>query len=122
MDTLTKERCVACRSDSPRVTPAEIAEFTPQIPDWQIVEREGVKQLERTYRFPDFAQALEFTVAIGRAAEEQDHHPTIVTEWGKVKLTWWTHKIKGLHRNDFIMAARSDEIYEELKQTAGIRR
>jgi 4a-hydroxytetrahydrobiopterin dehydratase len=122
MNTLTKERCVACRKDSPRVTPEEIAQFSPQVPDWQIVERDGVKQLERTYRFPDFAQALAFTARVGQAAEEQDHHPTIVTEWGKVKLTWWTHKINGLHRNDFVMAAKSDEIYDEMKEPAAIKR
>lgn len=118
MNDLTKASCVACRSDSPRVTPEEIAEFSPQIPDWQIVEREGVKQLERVYRFPDFVQALTFTTRVGRLAEEENHHPTITTEWGRVKLTWWTHKIKGLHRNDFIMAAKSDEIYQEMKEPA----
>jgi 4a-hydroxytetrahydrobiopterin dehydratase len=115
MNGLTNELCVACRKDSPRVTPEEIAEFSSQIPDWQIVEREGVKQLERTFRFPDFTQALAFTMRVGQAAEEQNHHPTIVTEWGRVKVTWWTHKINGLHHNDFIMAAKSDEIYEGMK-------
>lgn len=119
MDSLTNELCVACRKDSPRVTAEEIALLSPQIPDWRIVEREGVKQLERSYRFPDFARALEFTSRVGQAAEEQNHHPTIVTEWGKVSVTWWTHKINGLHRNDFVMAARSDEIYDRLKEPAG---
>jgi 4a-hydroxytetrahydrobiopterin dehydratase len=116
MDPLTNELCVACRKDSPRVTAEEITQLSPQIPDWQIVEREGVKQLERTYPFPDFARALAFTLRVGEVAEEQNHHPTIVTEWGKVKVTWWTHKINGLHRNDFIMAARSDEIYGEVRE------
>jgi 4a-hydroxytetrahydrobiopterin dehydratase len=121
MNTLTKAHCVACRSDSPRVTPEEIAEFSSQIPDWQIIERDGVKHLERTYRFPDFAQALAFTMRVGKLAEEEDHHPTMITEWGKVKLTWWTHKIKGLHRNDFVMAAKSDEIYQEMKEPTGVK-
>jgi 4a-hydroxytetrahydrobiopterin dehydratase len=115
MNTLKQELCVACRKDSPRVTTEEIAELSPQVPDWQIVESNGVKQMERTYRFPDFAQALAFTMRVGQAAEEQSHHPTIVTEWGKVKVTWWTHKINGLHHNDFIMAAKSDEIYAGMK-------
>ncbi len=121
MNNLTKAHCVACRSDSPRVTPEEIAGFSPQVPDWQIVEREGVKQLERVYRFPDFAQALTFTTRVGQLAEGENHHPTITTEWGKVKLTWWTHKINGLHRNDFIMAAKSDEIYREMKEPAAAK-
>jgi 4a-hydroxytetrahydrobiopterin dehydratase len=122
MNSLTKERCVACRKDSPRVTTEEIAELHPLIPDWQIVERDGEKRLEHTYRFPDFAQALEFTTRVGQAADEQNHHPTIVTEWGKVTLTWWTHKINGLHRNDFVMAAKSDEIYEEMKEPAALQK
>ncbi len=108
---LLRERCVACRRDSPQVTPQEIAELSPLIPEWQLLERDGVKQLERAYRFKDFAQALEFTQRVGQLAEAEGHHPVLVTEWGKVKVTWWTHKIKGLHRNDFIMAAKSDEIY-----------
>jgi 4a-hydroxytetrahydrobiopterin dehydratase len=81
------------------------------VPDWELVEREGVKRLERTFKFKDFAQALAFTNRVGELAEQQDHHPVIVTEWGKVKVTWWTHKIRGLHQNDFIMAAKTQEAY-----------
>ena len=111
MTNLTQERCVACRRDSPRVTDAEIAELKPQIPEWNIVEREGIPRLERTYRFPDFVQALAFTNRVGALAEEEGHHPMLVTEYGRVGVSWWTHKIKGLHRNDFIMAAKTDQAY-----------
>ncbi len=111
MDNLRHLKCVACRADSPRVTEAEVAEFMPQVPDWQIVEREGTPRLERVFKFADFAEALAFTVKVGRLAEEEDHHPSLLTEWGRVTVTWWTHKIKGLHRNDFIMAARTDQVY-----------
>ncbi len=114
MSVLRQQQCVACRADSPHMTPQEIAELPPQIPDWQIVEREGEKQLERVFRFADFAQALAFTLRVGELAEEQDHHPRIITEWGKVTVRWWTHKIHGLHRNDFIMASKCDQIYEEM--------
>ncbi|MBI2935458.1 MAG: 4a-hydroxytetrahydrobiopterin dehydratase [Chloroflexi bacterium] len=113
MGSLTSERCVACRADSPRVTEAEIAELGPQISEWQVVERQGVKQLERAFRFGDFAQALAFTQRVGEMAELEGHHPRLVTEWGRVTVTWWTHKIRGLHRNDFIMAARTDELYQQ---------
>lgn len=112
MNTLAQQKCVACRAESPRVTAQEIAELSPMIPDWRIVERDGEKRLERTYKFPDFTQALAFTNRIGQLAEEENHHPALLTEWGKVTATWWTHKIKGLHRNDFIMAAKSDQVYE----------
>jgi 4a-hydroxytetrahydrobiopterin dehydratase len=110
-ETLAAQKCVACRPGSPTVSDAEMAEYRQQIPDWQVMERDGVKQLERAYRFKDFSQALAFTDRVGAIAEAEDHHPTIVTEWGKVTVTWWTHAVHGLHRNDFIMAARTDQLY-----------
>ncbi len=113
MTSLTQERCVACRADSPRVTDAEIAELQPQIPEWTIVEREGIPRLERVYRFKDFVSALAFTNKVGELAEAEGHHPAILTEWGRVTVSWWTHKIKGLHRNDFIMAAKTDQLYAQ---------
>jgi 4a-hydroxytetrahydrobiopterin dehydratase len=113
MNTLKQERCVACRADSPRVTEEEKQELFPQIPEWRIMERNGVPQLERAYKFKDFTEALAFTNRIGALAEAEDHHPALLTEYGKVTVTWWTHKIKGLHRNDFVMAAKSDEEYNK---------
>lgn len=110
-EPLTKQRCEACRKGAPQATQEEIERYMPQIPDWEIVEVDGVKRLQRVYKFKDFAGALEFADKIGAIAEEQDHHPSILVEYGKVTLTWWTHKIKGLHVNDFIMAARSDELF-----------
>ena len=112
MNSLTQLKCVACRADAPRVTPEEIAEFQPQIPAWQLLDRQGIPQLERSYTFKNFATALAFTRRVGELAEAEGHHPAILTEWGKVTVTWWTHKIKGLHRNDFIMAAKTDQLYE----------
>ena len=114
MGQLTQERCVACRADSPRVTDEEIAELSTQVPQWRIIEEGEIRKLDRAFRFPNFVQALAFTNAIGRLAEEEDHHPRLITEWGKVTVTWWTHKIRGLHRNDFIMAAKTEGVYTEL--------
>lgn len=111
MSELKQERCVACRADSPRVTEAEVAELKPQIPDWEMVMRDDIQRLERVYKFPNFVEALAFTNRVGELAEEERHHPALLTEWGRVTVTWWTHKIKGLHRNDFIMAAKTDEAY-----------
>jgi 4a-hydroxytetrahydrobiopterin dehydratase len=110
MDALTKEKCTACRRDSPRATEAEIGELKPQIPEWTLLEREGIERLERVYRFANFAEALRFTNHVGALAEEEGHHPAILTEWGRVTVTLWTHKIRGLHRNDFIMAAKVDSL------------
>ena len=111
MPELTNEKCVACRRDAPRVTEAEIAELKPQIPDWGMTEKDGIPRLERVFTFPDFVQALAFTNRVGELAEQEGHHPAILTEWGRVTVSWWTHKIRGLHRNDFISAAKTDELY-----------
>jgi 4a-hydroxytetrahydrobiopterin dehydratase len=111
MNTLTEMKCVPCRGTEPTVTAEEEAELKPQVPEWMIIEVEGVKRLERAYKFKNFAQALEFTNQVGEIAEAENHHPMIVTEWGRVTVTWWTHAIGGLHKNDFIMAARTDQQY-----------
>jgi len=110
MTNLAAGKCVACRAGEPTVTDSEIDALHPQIPEWQIKEVDGVKRLERVFKFKNFAQALEFTNKVGAIAEEEDHHPMIITEYGRATVTWWTHKIKGLHKNDFIMAAKTDEL------------
>ena len=112
METLAQMKCVACRRDAATVTDAEIAELHPQVPDWEIEELDGIKRLRRIFSVDDFAQALEFTNKVGEPAEEEGHHPALLTEWGRTTVTWWTHKIKGLHRNDFVMAAKTDELYQ----------
>src|SRR6476646_9959034 len=110
MNALTNEKCTACRSDSPRVTEAEVRELKPQIPEWTLLEREGIERLERVYRLANFAEALSFTNRVGALAEEEGHHPAIFTEWGRVTVNLWTHKIRCLHRNYFIMAAKFDSL------------
>ena len=113
MALLVGHRCVAFRADSPHVTDEEVAELHPHVPDWDLVEENGVRKLRRLFRFPDFASALGFTVAVGEEAEAEGHHPLLLTDWGKVTVTWWTHKIKDLHRNDFIMAAKTEQIWQQ---------
>ena len=109
---LKEMKCVPCRGGEPPLTGPEIAELQPQVPDWQLVERDDIPHLERVFKFKNFTQALDFTNQVGALAELEDHHPALLTEWGKVTVTWWTHKIKGLHRNDFIMAAKTDQLYQ----------
>jgi 4a-hydroxytetrahydrobiopterin dehydratase len=111
MSALLRMKCVACRGGEPIVTEAEAAEYQPQVIDWQLIERDGIQRLERVFKFKNFVEALAFTDRVGVIAEEEGHHPALLTEWGKVTATWWTHKIKGLHRNDFIMAAKTDRVY-----------
>ena len=110
MSTLAQNRCEACRAGAPKVSDEEIRELIREIPDWNVEVRDGVMQLEKVFAFPDFARALAFCGEVGRIAEEEGHHPAILTEWGRVTVTWWSHKIRGLHRNDFIMAAKTDRL------------
>ena len=112
MTALAHEPCVACRRDAPTVTDAELAELKPLVPEWELLEVDGINRLRRGFAFDDFAQALSFTDRVGALAEEQGHHPALLTEWGRVTVEWWTHKIRGLHRNDFIMAAKTDELVD----------
>lgn len=111
MVALTEEKCEACRADAPKVSDEELAELIRAIPDWNIEVRDGVMQLEKTFTFKNFPDALAFTNEVGALAESEGHHPSLLTEWGKTTVTWWSHKIKGLHRNDFIMSAKTDGLY-----------
>lgn len=110
MIKLSQQKCAACRGTEPTLTEAQIAELRPQVPEWQVKEAGGMKRIERVFKFKNFAQALEFTNKVRAVAEQEDHHPLIITEWGRVTINWWTHKIGGLHQNDFIMAAKTDQL------------
>jgi 4a-hydroxytetrahydrobiopterin dehydratase len=93
-----------------------VGKLMPQIPNWERIESDGVQRLRRVYEFDDFADALAFTDEVGELAEEEGHHPALLTEWGKTTVQWWTHKIGGLHQNDFVMAAKTEEIYDAAAQ------
>jgi 4a-hydroxytetrahydrobiopterin dehydratase len=82
------------------------------VPGWHLVDVDGESRLERSFPFPDFGRALAFTNRVGEMAEAENHHPAIVTEWGRVKVTWWTHKVGGLQRNDFVAAAKTDRLFD----------
>jgi len=107
---LAQEKCVPCRGDAPKMTASEIAEAARQVPAWKVIEVDGESRLVREFKLADFARALEFANKVGRVAEAEDHHPALLVEWGKVTVSWWTHSIGGLHHNDFVMAAKTDEL------------
>ena len=96
MTDLHQMKCVACRGGEPKLTDQEIAALQPEVPEWQVIEVEGIKRLERVFKLKNFIEAMAFTNKIGMIAEKEDHHPLIVTEWGRVTVQWWTHKIKGI--------------------------
>jgi 4a-hydroxytetrahydrobiopterin dehydratase len=111
---LAQQTCIPCSGSLPRATSAEIAQLHRQVPQWEVIQVGEVSQIQREYRFANFQQALAFTNRVGAIAEEMNHHPALLTEWGKVTVTWWTHAIKGLHQNDFVMAVKTDEIADAL--------
>lgn len=108
---LTKQKCVPCRGGEPTLTSEQIENLKPAVADWQVIEKDKIKKLYRKFEFTDFVKALDFTNKIGKIAEEEGHHPEIALGWGHVDVEWWTHKIKGLHNNDFIMAAKTDALF-----------
>lgn len=110
MSELREYSCVPCRGGVPPLTKDEINQYLPQVPGWQLHDVGGILRLSREFRFINFLQAMAFTNQVATIAEAEGHHPALLTEWGKVTVSWWTHKIKGLHRNDFIMAAKTDAL------------
>lgn len=112
MTELAKQVCDACRADAPKVTEAEMQQLSLQVPDWQVIDDAGVLKLIRQIKVANFVAAMALAHKVGELAESQGHHPAILVEWGKLTVTWWTHKIKGLHKNDFVMAAKTDELID----------
>jgi len=111
MTNLSQLKCVACRGGDPSLTESEIADLIPHVSQWQLVTQDNILRLQRVFKLKNFVEALEFANKIGAIAEEEDHHPLLVVEWGRVTIQWWTHVVKGLHKNDFVMAAKTDELF-----------
>ncbi len=107
---LSEETCHSCSKTNPPLTEHEQDSYMKRIDQWGIISIKGVQQLTKAFSFKNFVDALAFTNAVGELAETENHHPTLVTEWGSVHVTWWTHSIGGLHANDFILAARTDAL------------
>lgn len=108
MTELVNEQCQACRAGAPQLDAHQLAELRQSIPEWQLVEVHGEQRLKRVFKHANFAEALAFANRVGELAEQHNHHPAITIEWGKTTVEWWTHKIGGLHRNDVVMAAKTD--------------
>lgn len=111
MATLRESKCVPCKGGVPSLGPDAIAKFANQVPEWQVMNVNGVDRIMRQFKFKNFREALDFTIKVGELAEAEDHHPDIHLSHGKVRVELWTHKIKGLHENDFIVAAKTDDLY-----------
>ena len=110
---LSQSSCEACRLDAPVLSEEEIKELSPQIPSWIVYEEEGVKRLVCSFAFSSYKDSVNFTNKVAELAEAEDHHPDIVVELGNVTVSWWSHKIKGHHKNDFICASKTDDLFQE---------
>lgn len=111
MNDLASDSIVMHARDAMPLTTTEQVPLLQLVPMWIVNDESGIAQLQRIFSFRNFVEALQFANAVGAKAEEANHHPALTIEWGKVQVAWWTHTIKGLHRNDFIMAARCDALY-----------
>jgi 4a-hydroxytetrahydrobiopterin dehydratase len=112
MSDLANLTCVPCRKGSSRLSPEEIARSMTDLPLWQVLEYDGAPRLVRVFKFKDFSSPLAFANQIGAIAAAEDHHPVLLVEWGRLSVSWYTHAIGGLHQNDMIMAAKTDQLYQ----------
>ena len=110
MTDLLHSTCEPCRGGVPPLTPDEARTLLAEVPGWRITEHDGIPRIEREFAFPDFTSAMAFAVKVGELAEAEGHHPDLHVGWGKVRVETWTHKIRGLHRNDFVLAAKIDAL------------
>tara|TARA_B100001059_G_scaffold131883_1_gene131990 strand:- start:528 stop:857 length:330 start_codon:yes stop_codon:yes gene_type:complete len=108
--SLKESKCEACTIDAPLVSNSEAEALISELDGWFIERGSGIDQLVKTYKFSNYAESLDFSNKVADLAESEDHHPKIVLEYGSVEISWWSHKIKGLHKNDFICAAKTDLI------------
>lgn len=112
MERLADQACEACNPQATKLDAEEIQELLPEVSSWQLHTVDAIPHLKRVYRFKNFEQALRFTNEVGELAEGIGHHPALLTEWGRVTVEWWSHEIGGLHKTDFICAARVDDLFE----------
>lgn len=108
---LDELKCEACHSGSLPLSDEALSRYLAALPEWRVVTIAGTRRLTRCFTFSNYKQAWDFTHIISQLAEREFHHPSLLLEWGKVTVTWWTHDINGLHINDVICAMNTDKLY-----------
>ena len=111
MKQLSKQTCEACSIDATVLCESEIEALMPEVPGWERVIENDIQKLKRVFQTGNYTKSIQFTNAVAQLAETADHHPLIIVEYSLVTVVWWSHKIKGLHKNDFIMAAKTSELF-----------
>lgn len=109
---LSTQQCEVCHADASKISDEDLVLFLKDIPDWVVVVKGNVMMLERVYRFKNYKLAWAFAHKVSELAEDEHHHPATLLEWGKVTVTWWSHAIEGLHKNDLICAAKTDKLID----------
>ena len=110
-----QKTCLPCNSKTPKLNKIEISQLLEEVPQYELYEIDNIQRISKTYHFKNYKEALAFTNALAMIAEEENHHPQIILEWGKVKVTWWTHAISGLDTNDFVMANKTEKLLQAPK-------
>ena len=125
---LNQEKCEACSANAPKATESEKEQYLSMLQDWIITNEkkeikkintsevviEEVEKLFKEFKFPNYRDAIKFSQEVANLADNENHHPLIALEWGRVRVWWCTHAIKGLHKNDFICASKTEKIAELL--------
>ena len=109
MNDLSSQSCEACQIDAPKVPQDQIQILLSEINGWVLIE-EPINKIQKIFSFKSYKDSVDFSNKVASLADDGDHHPQIVLEWGKVTVIWWSHKIEGLHKNDFICAAKTDKL------------
>ncbi len=111
MTALTHQAMQGCNKNSTPLSAAAIERHLAELTDWQLTLEQNIQQITKSFIFKNFISAMAFAHQVTDLAEQENHHPRICVEWGKVTISWWTHSVSGLFINDFIMAARCDDAY-----------
>jgi 4a-hydroxytetrahydrobiopterin dehydratase len=111
MARLDKLHCDACNSDSIKLSQTESEKLLAQLEGWEIIQEFPAKKLKITFHTENYVQSMAFATAVAELAESTGHHPQLVIEYSSVTVLWWTHAIQGLHKNDFIMAAKTSMLF-----------
>jgi len=109
VNDLSFQSCEACQIDAPKVPQDQIQILLSEINGWYLIE-EPINKIQKIFSFKSYKDSVDFSNKVASLADDEDHHPQIVLEWGKVTVIWWSHKIEGLHKNDFICAAKTDKL------------
>jgi 4a-hydroxytetrahydrobiopterin dehydratase len=109
VNDLSSQSCEACQIDAPKVPQDQIQILLSEINGWVLIE-EPINKIQKIFSFKSYKDSVDFSNKVASLADDEDHHPRIVLEWGKVTVIWWSHKIEGLHKNDFICAAKTDKL------------